>query len=581
MEKYEEIKTDVLIIGSEAGGARAAIEAAKQGRDVLMVSKGVQSKSGVTMLAVYSCNAALGHADPRDNPEVHFRDTVIGGRFLNNQKLVEIFTKEAIDRVLEMEQYGIRWTKRDGKFDQGMVPGHTYPRSLHVEWATGIHFSRVLRTEAKKYPKVKTLNLVFVTGLIQSEGKIAGAFAINMVVGTFMVIRAKATVLATGGGMYLYDVNSATYESTGDGYAYAYRAGAKLMDMEYPQFYPTCMAYPLSIRGLPGATTVRYFLNAKLYNTEGERFMRRYDPARMEMTTRDVLARSIFKEMKAGRGSPHGGVWLDCSFLPRNIILSQVDRVMGGKWKWSGTDIQEYGLDVTKMAIEVAPAMHYFMGGIRVDEQGATGVEGLFAGGEAIVGIDGANRLAGNALSACLVTGCRAGRYAGEHAAGGRLPEVGPRLVEAEQRRVFGFLDETEGENPIRLRRDLQRLMYSQVGIVRRKDELLDAIKTIGEMQKKKLKVTTKTRRYNGEWIESLAVSNMLDVGEMIARSALMRTESRGAHYREDYPESNDREWLKNVFVEKKEGEMASGSVPVVITKLRPEEVSDELKKDN
>ncbi len=581
MEKYSELRTDVLIIGSEAAGARAAIEAAKQGRDVLMVSKGVQSKSGVTMLAVYSCNAALGHADPRDNPEVHFRDTVIGGRFLNNQKLVEIYTKEAIDRVLEMEEYGIRWTKRDGKFDQGLVPGHTYPRSLHVEWATGIHFSRALRSEAMKYPKVKALNLVFVTGLIQLEGKIGGAFAINMVDGTFVVIRAKATLLATGGGMYLYDVNSASYESTGDGYAYAYHASAKLMDMEYPQFYPTCMAYPLSIRGLAGATTVRYFLNAKLYNTEGERFMRRYDPARMEMTTRDVLARSIFREMKVGRGSSHGGVWLDCSFLPSNIILAQVDRVMGGKWKWSGTDIQEYGLDVTKMAIEVAPAMHYFMGGIRVDEQGAAGVEGLFAGGEAIVGIDGANRLAGNALSACLVTGCRAGRYAGEYATRAKLLEIAPRSIEEEQRRTFGLLEAQEGESPIRLRISLQRLMYSHVGIVRREEELLEAIKTIGEMRKKKLKVTAKTKRYNREWIEALAVANMLDVGEMIARSALMRTESRGAHYREDYPESNDREWLKNVVVEKKKGEMTLGTVPVVITKLRPEEVSDELKKDN
>jgi len=581
MEAYTEMKTDVLIIGSEAAGARAAIEAANQGLEVIMVTKGVQGKSGVTMLAVYSCNAALGYEDPRDNPEVHFRDTIIGGRFINNQEMVDLYTREAPERVLEMEEYGIHWTQKNGKFAQGLVPGSTYPRSLHVDWATGIHFSRALNSEVAKYPGVKSLNLVFVTGLIRSDGRIAGVFAINMVDGTFLVLRAKATIIATGGGMYLYDINSASYESTGDGYAYAYHAGARLMDMEFPQFYPTCMAYPFSIRGLPGATTIRYFLNAKLYNTEGERFMRRYDPGRMELTTRDVLARAIFKEMKSGKGSPHGGVWLDCSFLPGNIIESQVNRVMGGKWKWNGTDIQEYGLDVTKMAVEVAPAMHYFMGGIRVNREGKTDLEGLFAGGEAVAGIDGANRLAGNALSGCLVTGYWAGRYAGQYATREKLGDIPREVMEEEQRRVFSILDTHEGESPIQIRTALQRLMYTHVGIVRKEEELHEAIRSIEEMRCRKVRVASQGKRFNREWIESLELTNMLDVGELIARSALEREESRGSHFREDYPESNDRDWLKNVAVRKNDGVMEMETVPAVITKLRPEEVSDELRKND
>jgi len=272
---------------------------------------------------------------------------------------------------------------------------------------------------------------------------------------------------------------------------------------------------------------------------------------------------------------------MDCSFLPQNIIEAQVNKVMGGKWKWSGIDIREYGLDITKMAMEVAPVNHYFMGGIRVDERGYTGVEGLFAGGESIVGIDGANRLAGNALSACLVTGCWAGKYAGEYSARGKLLDVHPRCIEEEQKRVFDLLDAAEGESPIPLRVNLQRLMYSHVGIVRKEDELMEAVQRIGDMRKKKLKLASRVRRYNREWIEALTLGNMLDVGEMIARSALTRRESRGAHYREDYPTSEDRDWLKNVVVRKKESVMSLGTLPVVITKLRPEEVSDELKKND
>ncbi len=581
MEKFEEMKTDLLVIGSEAAGARAAIEAAKQGLDVIMVSRGVQAKSGVTMLAVYSCNAALGHADPRDNPDVHFRDTVIGGRFINDQRLVEIYTQEAPDRVRELEEYGIHWDKRDGKFDQGLMPGHSYPRSLHVNWTTGVHFSRALKSEANRHPKVKALNFIFVTGLIQSDGRVVGAFGINMVDGTFLILQAKATVIATGGGMYLYDINSASYEATGDGYAYAFRVGAQLMDMEFVQIFPACMAYPLSIRGQAGATSARYFLHAKLYNTEGDRFMRRYDPVRLELATRDVVTRAIFKEIKAGKGSPHGGVWMDCSYLPRNIIEAQVDRIMGGNWKWSGIDTREYGIDITKMAVEVAPTIHYFMGGIRIDERGYTGVEGLFAGGEATAGIDGANRLAGNALSACLVTGCRAGRYAGEYAAQSKFVAIDPKCIEDERRRVFSLLDATEGESPIPLRMKLQKLMWSHVGVVRKEEELLEVIRMVEAVRQKKLRVANPVKRFNREWIEALTLGSMLEVAEMIARSALRRTESRGAHNREEYPESDDPHWLKNIVLEKGDGGMALETVPVVVTKLRPEEVSDELKKND
>lgn len=576
MENFEEIKTDVLIIGSEAAGARAAIEAARQGLDVTVVTKGMEAKSGVTMLAVYSCNAALGHEDPRDNPDVHFRDTVIGGRFINDQRLVDVFTREAPDRVLEMEEFGIGWDKKGDKFEQGWMPGHTYPRSLHVDWRTGTHFSQALQREIKKSPRVKVMNFMFVTDLIQSEGKVGGAFAINMIEGTFVVLRAKATVVATGGGMYLYDVNSGSYESTGDGFAHAYRVGAQLMDMEFVQVFPACMAYPYSIRGQAGAGTLRYFLNAKLYNREGERFMRHYDPENMELATRDVVAQAIFREIKSGKGSPHGGVWMDCSYLPRNIIEAQVDKVMGGRWKWSGIDLRDYGIDITTMAAEVTPAIHYSMGGIRIDEGGYTGVEGLFAGGEAIAGIDGANRLAGNALSACLVTGYRAGKFAGHYAAEAELPGLDSAIIEEIQKNTLGLLDSAEGESPVPLRIALQKLMWSHVGVVRKEEELLEAIDKIGEMRRKKLKLTTRARRFNREWIEAMTLRNMFDIGEMMARSALMRSESRGAHFREEYPESDDKNWLKNVVLKTEDGSMSLDAIPVAVTKLDPEEVSGE-----
>jgi len=341
------------------------------------------------------------------------------------------------------------------------------------------------------------------------------------------------------------------------------------------------MAYPYAIRGQAGAGTLRYFLHANLYNAEGERFMRRYDPENMELATRDVVSQAIFREIKAGKGSPHGGVWMDCSYLPRNIIEAQVNKVMGGRWKWSGIDLRDYDIDITTMATEVAPTIHYSMGGILTDERCYTRVEGLFAGGEAIAGIDGANRLAGNALSACLVTGCLAGKYAGEYAAGSQHPGFDATSIGDAQKKVFGPLDSTEGESPISLRIKLQKLMWGHVGVVRKEDELLDAIETIEGMGRKKLRLTTRSRRFNREWIEAMTLKNMLEIGEMMARSALMRTESRGAHFREDYPVPDDLNWLKNVILKNRDGTMSLEVAPVVMTKLRPEEAQGERKQNS
>ena len=364
MEAYRKLNTDLLIIGSEAGGAMAAFHAARSGLHVTMVTKTTMGRGGVTVLAPYSCNAALGLADPRDNPEAHYRDTIAGGRYINDRKLARIMAEESPARVLELASWGLRWTKEGGKIRQGWMPGHTYPRALHVGLYTGLRMVQVFRAHARKFPNINVMNDIFITRLMtDGNGEVAGAVGIDLDTGEAIVFVAKATIIATGGGMYLYRYNSAAPESTGDGYAYAYQVGAQLIDMEFVQFFPTGGLYPRPLQGKMGPGIQRYYLNAYLYNSEGERFMSRYDPVNMEKATRDILSRAIFMEIKAGRASPHGGVWLDCSYLPRNIIEAQLEKFFGGSWRWIGIDMLEYGLDIREKAVEVIPVAHYFMGG--------------------------------------------------------------------------------------------------------------------------------------------------------------------------------------------------------------------------
>ena len=573
MDSHKEIQTDVLVIGSEAAGARAAIELADQNLKVLMVTKSIIGKSAVTVKAVFSVSGAFGFTDPRDNAEEHFKDTVEAGRYLNNQKIVEIVTAQGPERLDELGKWGVKWDKApDGRYQQVKMYGHTYARSLAVGFRVGLEWMRVLKKEIERRPLITLKNDVFVTNYLTSDrGEVNGCFAIDMRSGDLLVIRAKAVIDGTGGGMYVYRTNSAAPESTGDGYAMGYRVGAELIDMEFVQFYPIQLYFPATLKedqGIPAF--VRTFLRAKLYNLYGERFMRRYDPENMELADRDVLARSIFMEVKQGRGTPHGGVWLDASYLPDKIIETVIDK-MAPNWTLRGIDMRKYGIDLRKDPLEVGPVAHFFCGGLRVNERWETKVPGFFAAGEVVGGATGANRLPGNALEETQVSAVIAAKSAAEYSRRVSLAEIDPRRIEAEKKRVLKPFENPEGgPRPIKLIRKLQDIMWDHAGVLRNGKEIekgIEALQKVREEDVPRISLPSKNRIYNRDWIESLELGNMLDVGEMIARAALFRKESRGCHYRDDYPKPS-KNWLKNILIKSEGSKMDLQTLPVVVTKI-------------
>jgi fumarate reductase (CoM/CoB) subunit A len=576
MDSHQEIETDVLIVGSEAAGARTAIDLADRELKVLMVTKSIMAKSAATIKAAFSVSGAFGFADPRDNPIEHMKDTVLAGRYLNNQRLVEIVATEGPKRLDELGRWGVKWEKSlDGRYLQVKMYGHSYPRSLTVGFSTciGADWMRVLRREVESRPLITLRNDVFVTSyFISSKGEIIGCFAIDMRSGDLLSIRTKAIVDATGGGMYLYRTSSAAPENTGDGLAMSYRIGTELMDMEFVQFYPIQMYFPLTLRGdqsIPGF--VRTFLGGRLYNLYGERFMRKYDSERMELTDRDILARAIFMEVKQGKGTPHGGVWLDASYLSDKIIETVIEK-MAPKWTIRGINMQEYGIDLRKDPLEVGPAAHFFCGGLKVDENWATNVPGLFAAGEAVAGTNGANRLPGNALEETQVSAVKAGKSAAEYAQGVSLKEIKKEQIETEKRRILKIFEANHRIEirPIKIIRQLQDLFWYKVGVLRDGKELekaIEEIERIREEELPRLTVPLNSRIFNRDWIDYLELLNMLDVGEMVAKAALLRTESRGSHYREDYPKSS-ADWLRNILIKLEGSKMTLNFIPVVKTKI-------------
>lgn len=567
-----EITSDVLIIGSEAAGGTSAIEAASAGCSVLLVTKGTHGRSGATEMAVYSCNAALGLADQRDSPDVHFRDVVVGGEFLSDQRLVEMFVTNAPERVLELERYGLRWDRKDGRIEQGFIPGCTYPRSVHIGRITGLRMARAIRAEVLKHEQIRVIDDTFVTDLLLStRGEVVGAIGVELEHGGLVVFRSRATILATGGGGYIYQRYIGSSESTGDGYAAAYRAGAELVDMEFVQFF-LAAAYPPSLEGTEGPITPYYWSSPKLYNSLGERFMRRYAPKEMERATRDILSRAIATEIKRGRGTPHEGVWFDISYLPPNITEAQVQEVFGGSWTWSGIPMLEYDLDPREKALEICTGALYFVGGIRIDEKCRTNVPGLLAAGEAAGGILGANRIGGDALSLCLVTGAVAGQQAAQLALSQDSAAAPDALwLEGRSRQILAPFASREGESPISKRRRLQTTMWECAGVLRDAAGLRRGLAEIEELRSSPVVLASATRRYNKEWIEALALENMAVVAEMVCKAALARAETRGCHSREDFPLMDNANWLKNIVIGKSGPGMVLSTVPPVTTRMRPE----------
>ena len=569
---------DVVVVGAGGSGLRAAIEARLHGKKTAIISKSLFGKAH-TVMAEGGCAAAMGNVNPHDNWQVHYRDTMRGGKFLNNWRMAELHAKEAPDRVWELEAWGAVFDRtKDGKISQRNFGGHTYPRLAHVGDRTGLEMIRALQQkvvalqqqDAIEFGDPEAMIKVFaettITELVKDGDRIAGAFGYFRDTGRFVLFEAPAVVLATGGIGKTFKVSSNSWEYTGDGHALALLAGAPLLNMEFVQFHPTHMVWPLSVAGLLVTESVRGD-GGVLRNSEGKRFMFDYvpdvfraqyadteeeadrwytDPDRNrrppELLPRDEVARSIRAEVKAGRGSPHGGVFLDVSSrLPAEEILRKLPS-MYHQFK------ELADVDITKEPMEVGPAQHYVMGGVEVDADTAAvpGVPGLFAAGEVSGGMHGSNRLGGNSLSDLLVFGRRAGLGAAEYVDGITARPTAPAgELEAARSEVLLPLERAGGENPYTVHHEIQQTMSDLVGIIRRESEIKTALAELEKLRERAEKISSPGgRAYNPGWHLALDLRNILLIAECVAQAALERQESRGGHTRDDYPEMSP-EWRK------------------------------------
>ncbi len=576
---------DVVIIGAGGAGLRAAIEAREQGKKTAIISKSLFGKAH-TVMAEGGCAAAMGNVNDKDNWMVHFGDTMRGGKFLNNWRMAELHAKEAPDRVWELETYGALFDRTpEGKISQRNFGGHTYPRLAHVGDRTGLELIRTFqqkivslqqddfREHGDYEANIKVYDECTIVDLIKDGDKIAGAVAYLRESGRHLLFEAPAIVMATGGIGKSYKVTSNSWEYTGDGHALALRAGASLINMEFLQFHPTGMVWPPSVKGILVTESVRGD-GGVLTNSEGKRFMFDYIPDVFkaqyatteeegdrwytdpdnnrrppELLPRDEVARAINSEVKAGRGTPHGGVYLDVSSrLKPEVIIKKLPS-MHHQFK------ELADVDITKEPMEVGPTCHYVMGGIEVEpDTGASTVAGLFAAGECSGGMHGSNRLGGNSLSDLLVFGKRAGAGAAEYvdSLGGERPSLSDSDVqEARDRSVAPFGDggQEGAENPYTLHQELQQTMNDLVGIIRKADEVESAMTKIDELRERaKHMVVEGHRQFNPGWHLALDLRNMLLVSECVARAAIIRTESRGGHTRDDYPKM-DPDWRHQLLV--------------------------------
>ncbi len=584
MSEIETHSYDVIVIGAGGAGLRAAIEARQAGKRTAIISKSLFGKAH-TVMAEGGCAAAMGNANPNDNWMVHFRDTMRGGKFLNNWRMAELHAQEAPDRVWELETYGALFDRTpEGKISQRNFGGHTYPRLAHVGDRTGLELIRTLQQKIVSLQQedfaehgdydamLKVYAECTVTDLIKDGNQMAGALAYWRESGRHLLFEAPAIVMATGGVGKSYKVTSNSWEYTGDGHALALRAGAKLINMEFLQFHPTGMVWPPSVKGILVTESVRGD-GGVLRNTEGKRFMFDYIPDVFkaqyatseeeadrwytdadnnrrppELLPRDEVARAINTEVKAGRGSPHGGVFLDVSTrMPAETIIKRLPS-MHHQFKELAV------VDITREAMEVGPTCHYVMGGIEVEpDTGAASVPGLFAAGECSGGMHGSNRLGGNSLSDLLVFGRRAGAGACDYVDGlSSRPALNDVDVkDAQERSVAPFGDGSQegAENPYTLHQQLQATMNELVGIIRQESEIQEALDKLAELKERaKSMVVEGHRQFNPGWHLALDMRNMLLVSECVAKAAITRTESRGGHTREDHP-AMDAEWRHVLLV--------------------------------
>jgi succinate dehydrogenase/fumarate reductase flavoprotein subunit len=577
-EETVHLKTDLVIVGSEGAGATALIEAARRGLSAIVVTKGNGvGRSGATItgeadLAVDSRSIherfGIQGSDPGDSKEQFFRDTVVGGKYLNQQDLVEAHVEDAPERLADLVSWGLK------PLFVARMSGHTYPRGVMVSAPEMI---RIYRKKTRE-TGAKVLNNTMVQDLLVRDGQCAGVIGVDLTSGRTIVIQARATLLATGGGMMIYPLTTAPEELTGDGTAMAFRAGVELADMEFPMFLPGTFPWPPAVKGVnsPFKLSSAGMVHGWLLNKHGERFMAKWDPVKMERATRDILAVAIWTEIMEGRGGPHGGVFVSLRHLPENLI----DYIM--EWlppkylkRYGGFDMSQFLPDLSRFAVESVPACHFFNGGICVDRDCHTSLPGLYAAGEVTAGLHGANRLSGNAFTDMVVWGHRAAVAIAEDLKRLRRVEADSRQVEKLQAKILAPFSRRTGEDVRKLRVQLRQTAWEKVGIVRDRDGLEQARQRVSELRQsaERVGLSYKGRVYNKEWVQALELENMLDNLVCMAEAALAREESRGAHYRKDFPQTDHRAWLVSQVLSRAAGEVPSVSIrkrAPLITKLEP-----------
>lgn len=600
MTNYTKHSYEVVIIGAGGAGLRAAIEAASVGDEnfqprIAIICKSLLGKAH-TVMAEGGMAASLGNVDSGDNWRVHFRDTMKGGKFLNQWKMVEIHAKEATERARELEKWGAVFDRTpDGLINQRSFGGHTYARLAHVGDRTGLEIIRTLQDKVVHLENIDIFMEYTVAKLFTEKGKIIGALAYNRNDSSFHVFESQAVILATGGCARAFAVQTNSWECTGDGHALGFEAGAELMDMEFMQFHPTGMIWPLSVKGILVTEGVRGE-GGVLLNSEGERFMFRYIPDAFkndvaeteeeanrwvagdrksnrkppELLTRDVVAKAINAEVYAGRGSEHGGVYLDIASQRDPDYIRRKLPSMHHQF------LKLAGVDITKKNMEVGPTAHYIMGGIRVDPETAeTSIKGLFAAGEAAAGLHGANRLGGNSLSDLLVFGKRAGEYAYRHS---ELVSESRKKIEENDistaiKDITNLIRAGEGEDPYTLQKELKEVMQKYCGIIRNEKDLKKGIAKIEELKEKAKNIAVQEgKTLNTAWHAALDLKSLLVVSEALARAGLERTETRGAHTREDFPEYDDDLGRENIVLRKERDRMK-------VTRHKLSEMPYELQK--
>ena len=566
-----DLTTDILILGTGGAGLMAALHAfwRDPALDITLVSKGGLAKSGCTRMVQGGYNVVL---NPKDSLQAHFEDTVRGGAFLNDQELAWTLVEDAPHIVRELEnRIGCLFDRApDGRIHQKAFAGQTFDRTVHVGDLTGIEIMSRLRDQIFA-TRIRCLEYTRGLQLLTSTDgqRILGAVLLDVQSGEFITVKSKAVMLCTGAGPLMYQRSACAQEKAMDGAAMAYRAGAHLMDMEMVQFHPTGMVVPgsrlngaLLEEGLRGA-------GAHLFNGRGERFMERYDPEKMERSTRDRVSRASYMEVMAGRGTENGGMWIDVSHLGAEFVEKNFagmrDRCL------------RVGYDLAREKVEVAPTAHFNMGGIRINRDGFTNLEGLFAAGEDSSGVHGANRLGGNGVAESTVFGARVGDFVAGWVKNQTPGEIGARQVTEATVEAERFLNRPSAvgnpqcESPWTLRDELGAVMWERVGIVRHGSRLKRALEEIAGLKQRLQKVSAPgSRAFNLTWQQALDLRNMLTASELIARSALMREDSRGAHYREDFPNTDNANWLKNIYVALRGGELNSWTEEVKLTRMRP-----------